>query len=144
MVIPSYIPSYRGSTTEFCSVENFLNYFTLHFCYRNPNSTEETYFYLHICPLNIIVILHFYFLCTYWLGKSVHYHKQYSWTCHLIFHMTRRRGRRHMQLLDNLKETRRYWKLKEEAQDRTLWRTQFGRGYWHVARQTNTWLMTMN
>jgi hypothetical protein len=34
-----------------------------------------------------------------------------------------------MQLLDDLKETRRYWKLKEEVQDRTLWRTQFGRGY---------------
>jgi hypothetical protein len=30
--------------------------------------------------------------------------------------------------------------MKEEAQDRTLWRTQFGRGYWPVARQTNTWL----
>jgi hypothetical protein len=29
----------------------------------------------------------------------------------------------------DLKETRRYWKLKEEAQDRTLWRTHFGRGY---------------
>jgi hypothetical protein len=43
-----------------------------------------------------------------------------------------------MQLLDNLKETRRYWKLKEEAQDRILWRTQFGRGYGPVARQTNT------
>jgi hypothetical protein len=43
-----------------------------------------------------------------------------------------------MQLLDDLKETRRYWKLKEEAQDRTLWRTQFGRGYGPVARQTNT------
>jgi hypothetical protein len=31
--------------------------------------------------------------------------------------------------LDDLKEARRYWKLKEEAQDRTLWRTQLGRGY---------------
>jgi hypothetical protein len=41
---------------------------------------------------------------------------------------TRRRGRRRKQLLDDLKEARRYWKLKEEAQDRTLWRTQFGRG----------------
>jgi hypothetical protein len=40
---------------------------------------------------------------------------------------TRRRGRRRKQLLDDLKEARRYWKLKEEAQDRTLWRTQFGR-----------------
>jgi hypothetical protein len=43
-----------------------------------------------------------------------------------------------MQLLDDLKETRRYWKLKVEAQDRTLWRTQFGRDYGPVARQTNT------
>jgi hypothetical protein len=33
------------------------------------------------------------------------------------------------QLLDDLKEMRRYWKLKEEALDRTLWRTRFGRGY---------------
>jgi hypothetical protein len=48
---------------------------------------------------------------------------------------TRRRGRRRKQLLDDLKEARRYWKL-EEAQDRTLWRTQFGRGYGPVARQT--------
>jgi hypothetical protein len=32
------------------------------------------------------------------------------------------------QLLDDLKEKKRYWKLKEEALDRTLWRTRFGRG----------------
>jgi hypothetical protein len=37
--------------------------------------------------------------------------------------MTGRRGRRCMQLLDDLKEKRRYRKLKEEALDRTLWRT---------------------
>jgi hypothetical protein len=43
--------------------------------------------------------------------------------------MTGRRGRRRKQLLDYLKEKRRYWKLKEEALDRTLWRTRFGRGY---------------
>jgi hypothetical protein len=40
--------------------------------------------------------------------------------------------------LDDLKEARRYWKLKEEAQDRTLWRTQFGRGHGTVARKTTT------
>jgi hypothetical protein len=51
---------------------------------------------------------------------------------------TRRRGRRRKQLLDEMKETRRYWKLKEEVQDRTLWRTQFGIGYGAVARQTAT------
>jgi hypothetical protein len=51
---------------------------------------------------------------------------------------TRRRGRRHKQLLDELKEARRYWKLKEEGQDHTLWRTQFGRCYGPVTRQTTT------
>jgi hypothetical protein len=50
--------------------------------------------------------------------------------------MTGRRGRRCKQLLDDLKEKRRYWKLKEEALDRTLWRTRFGRDYGPVVRQT--------
>jgi hypothetical protein len=49
--------------------------------------------------------------------------------------MTGRRGRRRKQLLDD-KEKRRYWKLKEEALDRILWRTRFGRGYGTVVRQT--------
>jgi hypothetical protein len=50
--------------------------------------------------------------------------------------ITGRQGRRSKQLLDDLKEKRGYWKLKEEALDRTLWRTRFGRGYWPVVRQT--------
>jgi hypothetical protein len=41
-----------------------------------------------------------------------------------------------MQLLDDLKEKRRYWTLKEEALDHTLWRTPIGRGYGPVVRQT--------
>jgi hypothetical protein len=45
-------------------------------------------------------------------------------------------GRRRKQLLDDLKENRRYWKLKEEALHRTMWRTRFGRGYGSVVRQT--------
>jgi len=36
---------------------------------------------------------------------------------------TRRRERRGNQLLDDLKEKRGYWKLKEEALDRTVWKT---------------------
>jgi hypothetical protein len=36
---------------------------------------------------------------------------------------TRRRGGRHKQPLDGLNETRSYWNLKEEALDRTVWRT---------------------
>ena len=50
--------------------------------------------------------------------------------------MTGRRGKRSKQLLNDLKEKRRNWKLKAEALDGTLWRTRFGRGYGPVARQT--------
>jgi hypothetical protein len=50
--------------------------------------------------------------------------------------MTGRRGRKRKQLLDDLKEKRRYWKLKEEVLDRTVWRTRFGSGYGPVVRQT--------
>jgi hypothetical protein len=50
--------------------------------------------------------------------------------------MMGRRGRRRKQLLDDLKEKRRYWNLKEEALDCILWRTRFGRGYGPVVRQT--------
>jgi hypothetical protein len=54
--------------------------------------------------------------------------------------MTGRRGRRPKQLLDDLKEKRWSWKLKEEALDRTLWGTSFGRGYGPVVRQTTEWM----
>jgi len=39
------------------------------------------------------------------------------------------RGRRRKQLLDNLKEKRGHWKLKEEALDRAVWGTGFGQNY---------------
>jgi hypothetical protein len=59
--------------------------------------------------------------------------------------MMGRRGRRRKQLLDELKETRGYWKLKEEALDRTLWRTRFGRRYGpktdYVMTTTTTMIM---
>jgi hypothetical protein len=53
-----------------------------------------------------------------------------------MIEMTGRRGGRRKHLLDDLKEMIRYWKLKEEALDRILWRTHFGRGYGPVLRQT--------
>jgi hypothetical protein len=43
--------------------------------------------------------------------------------------------RRRKQLLDDLKVERGYWKLKEEALDRTLWRGRFARGCGSVVRQ---------
>jgi hypothetical protein len=51
-----------------------------------------------------------------------------------------RRGRRRKQLLGDLKETRRYCYLKEEALHRCPWRTRLGRVYGPVVRQ-NTELM---
>jgi hypothetical protein len=50
--------------------------------------------------------------------------------------VTERRGRRRKQLLDDVKEKRTYWKLKEEALDRSVWRTRCGRCYGPVVRQT--------
>jgi hypothetical protein len=46
-----------------------------------------------------------------------------------MIEVTKIRGRGCKQILCDLQEMTRYWKLKEEAQDRTLWRTRFGRGY---------------
>jgi hypothetical protein len=40
------------------------------------------------------------------------------------------------KLLDNLKERRGYSHLKEEALDRTMWRSCFGRSFGPVVRQT--------
>jgi len=50
--------------------------------------------------------------------------------------VTERRGRRLKQMLDDLKETRGYWKLEEDVVDRSLWRTRFERGCGPVVGQT--------
>jgi len=44
-------------------------------------------------------------------------------------------GRRRQKLLDDLEEKRGYWKLKEEALDRTVWRTGIGRGCGPVVKK---------
>ena len=43
--------------------------------------------------------------------------------------VTRRRGRRHKKLLDDLKDRRGYCQLKEEALDRAMWKNHFGRAF---------------
>jgi hypothetical protein len=40
-----------------------------------------------------------------------------------------------MQPLDDLNDTKGYWKLKEKAPNRTLWGTRFKRGYGPGIRQ---------
>ena len=49
--------------------------------------------------------------------------------------MTRIRGRRRKELLDDIKDMRGYCQLKEEALDRTMWRNRFGRGFGPVICQ---------
>jgi len=50
--------------------------------------------------------------------------------------VTGRRGIKRKQLLDDIKEMREYFKLKEEALDHIPWRTRFGRCYGDDVRQT--------
>jgi len=50
-----------------------------------------------------------------------------------------KQGRRCKQLLDDLKEMRGCWKLKEEALYCNVWSTRCGRGYGPVIRQTTEW-----
>jgi hypothetical protein len=50
---------------------------------------------------------------------------------------TGRRGRRRLQLLDDLKEKRRYWNLKEETLDYIIWRARFGSSCGPSVRENN-------
>ena len=50
--------------------------------------------------------------------------------------VARRQGRRRKKLQDDLKDRRGYSHLKEEAQDHSIWRDRFGRGFEPVVRQT--------
>ena len=49
--------------------------------------------------------------------------------------VTKRRGRRRKKLMDDLKDRRGYYHLKEEAIDRTMWRHRFGGDNGPVVRQ---------
>jgi hypothetical protein len=50
--------------------------------------------------------------------------------------VTERRGRRRIRTSYDVKEVRGYWKLQEEALDRSLWRNRCGRGFGPVVRRT--------
>ena len=51
--------------------------------------------------------------------------------------MTGRQGRRRKQLLGDIKEIGRYWKLKEAAQASILWIIFFGSGCGFVVRENS-------
>jgi hypothetical protein len=71
-----------------------------------------------------------------WILRVLRMKCRLKWNTEGKIEGTERRGRRFKQLLDNFKEERRYWKLREEALDRTLRRTRFGRSYKPPVRQT--------
>jgi hypothetical protein len=50
--------------------------------------------------------------------------------------VTETEGKIRKLLLDDLKERRGYWKLKEKTLARTFWRIRFGGGHGSVVRQT--------
>ena len=54
--------------------------------------------------------------------------------------MTERQETRCKQQLDDLKKRIEYWKLKQEALNRTVWRTGFGGGCAPVVWQTEGWM----
>jgi len=81
-------------------------------------------------------------------GLRSDYKKKFNWMGHILrrnclinhsiegkiegrVEMTGRRERRRRELLDDLKDqqTSGYFKFKDEALDRTLWRTRSRRGY---------------
>jgi hypothetical protein len=51
--------------------------------------------------------------------------------------VTRRRRRRLKKLLDDLKDRRGYYHLKEEALDCIMWKNRFGGGFGHVRQNTD-------
>ena len=69
-------------------------------------------------------------------GRSVGIVRSRTKATEFSLEVTGRRGRRRGKLLDDLKERRGYSHLKEEALDRTVWRTRFGRGFGPVVRET--------
>jgi hypothetical protein len=62
-----------------------------------------------------------------WIGHIVHRNCLLRHVINGNIEVTGRLGGRHKQLLDDVKEKRRHWKLKEEALDLTLLRNRRGR-----------------
>jgi hypothetical protein len=74
-------------------------------------------------------------LATYCAETALYNKKIYRMKDGKKMEVTGRGERRCKQLLVDLKERTGYWKLKEEAPDRTPLRTHFGRGYGRAVRQ---------
>ena len=74
-----------------------------------------------------------------WIGHILRRNcllKQFiEWKIKGQIEVTERQGRRRKKLLDDLKDSRGYCELKEEAIDRTVWRNRFGRGFGPVVWQ---------
>jgi hypothetical protein len=77
---------------------------------------------------------------SYWIGYILHgncllTHIIVEGKLEGMIDVTGRRGRRRKQLLNDLKKKRKSWKWKDEALDRTVWRTGFSKDCGTVPRQ---------
>jgi hypothetical protein len=71
----------------------------------------------------------------YVLGRNCLLHQVMEGKIKGGMEVTGRRGRRRRKLLDDFKEKREYFHLKEDALDSIMWKARFGRGSEPVARQ---------
>jgi hypothetical protein len=69
------------------------------------------------------------------LGSNCHLKQVMEGKIKGSMEVTGRLGRGLKQLLDDFKQKRGYWKLKEKALCCTMWRTGFGKSYGPVAKQ---------
>jgi hypothetical protein len=107
-------------------------------CYKN----EGRYIYIYIY---IYVYIYIYILQEIrrrkanWIGQILRrnclVNHVFGGTMEGKIKVMERRGRRHQQLLYDLKLKRGHWKLKEATLYRSFWRERFGRGYGPVATQ---------
>jgi hypothetical protein len=77
--------------------------------------------------------------CVYWLSKLLYYCKTQRDGSYRRIEVTKRGGRKRKQLLDELKEQRGCWRLREKAPYRTLSRSHFSTGDGPVVRETAGW-----
>jgi len=69
-----------------------------------------------------------------WIGHTLRRNCRLKHITEGKIEVTGRRGRRRKQLLDDLKQMRGCWELKEAALGRTFWKAHFGRRYGPVVK----------
>ena len=132
----------KGCDSAF--IHSWLIYYRLSF--QDKRFTKVHVFFLGECYMRDWIKVaekHIHYFCRkIWkkeISSNIHIIKSIIKICSCTRQNLKGRRRR-KQLLHGLKEVIRYWKLKKEALDRTLWRIRFGRGFGFVVRHTALWM----